>query len=100
MSNEFANLVKTVAQNAGDERGAKCGYDLLMGLEQGDVEDRARAWIGWLRDKNRGDATTETERNGVWVPAIPLKFKKGLLAKLLSGFKCGKLCVITSEELL
>ena len=68
----YADLVKAVALKCGEERGSKCGYDLLKGLAQGDVELRAQAWRDFLQDYPNGvGASAETERDGVWVPVIP-----------------------------
>ena len=69
----YASLVREVAQKQGDERGAKCGYDLLMGLAKGDVDDRAEVWQDWLDNPDGPAGHTQANRDGVWVPAIPLK---------------------------
>jgi hypothetical protein len=61
---KYANLIKRISQERTAERAEKCGYDLFMGLSQGDAEKRYEAWIDYLN--------TDTQRDGVWVPAIPL----------------------------
>lgn len=68
----YADLIRRVAQTIGDERASKCGYDLFMGLHIGDVEDRFRVWEDYLVEHVKGNGHTETLRDGVWVPAIPL----------------------------
>ena len=68
----YANLIKKVAVEKNDERASKCGYDILMGLageDGGKVKDRVKAWERFLTEKTMHN---EEERNGVWVPAIPL----------------------------
>lgn len=67
---KYANLVRYICQNISDERGSKCGYDLLMGIEENNAEDRYGAWVLSLKEK---DSKVDTLRNGVWVPAIPIK---------------------------
>ena len=65
---EYANLIKEVAIAKGDERASKCGYDLMCGIDEGNVDERIKAWKKALH----GEDNTQQERNGVWVPAIPL----------------------------
>jgi len=67
---DFAQLTREVAEKKNDERAAKCGYDLLMGLARGDADERAKAWKDWLEDDSGSETTCE--RDGVWVPAVPL----------------------------
>lgn len=69
---QYAEIVRRVAQEVGDERASKCGYDLLMGLSEGNAKDRAKAWERYLEEHKTGDGHTDTERDGVWVPAISL----------------------------
>jgi hypothetical protein len=64
----YADVVRRVAFCLGDERASKCGYDLLMGLVDGDAMKRAQAWERAMADKKY---TVTQERNGVWVPATP-----------------------------
>lgn len=72
---EYAELVKKIAMTVSDERSSKCGYDLLMGLQKGDVDKRLKAWEEFLADKQAGKSDfVDEERDGVWVPAIPLSF--------------------------
>lgn len=66
---KYTKLIARVAREKGDERSSKCGYDLMMGLVKGDSEDRYDAWIRYLGEK---DDHTDEERDGIWVPAIPL----------------------------
>lgn len=68
---KYADLVRTIAQAINDERASKCGYDLLMGLESGNVEDRFTAWERYLDEHKNNQPHTDAERDGVWVPAIP-----------------------------
>lgn len=69
-----AELIRYVSQNMGDERGAKCGYDLMIGLNKGDMSDRFFSWKTRLVEVEQGETSfTDAERDGVWVPAIPLK---------------------------
>lgn len=70
---KYADLVAFVSTYVGDERGSKCGYDLLRGLEKGDAPDRYEAWIGYINEVKKKEGHTDTERDGVWVPAIPVK---------------------------
>jgi hypothetical protein len=70
-----AELVKQVAMIAGNERSSKCGYDLFMGLEKGDIDKRLKVWTIYIEDKKAGKTDfIDVERDGVWVPAIPLNF--------------------------
>ncbi len=72
---ECAEIVKRVAMIAGDERSSKCGYDLFMGLEKGDIDKRLKVWMIYIEDKKAGKTDfIDEERDGVWVPAIPLNF--------------------------
>lgn len=66
---KYATLVREVATQKGDERASKCGYDLFCGLATGNAEKRYDAWIRFLKEK---DDHTDSNRDGVWVPAIPL----------------------------
>ena len=68
----YASLIREVSVKKNDERAAKCGYDLLMGLAKGDVDDRAVAWYDWLQDSDGPSGTTQEQRDGAWVPAIPV----------------------------
>lgn len=67
---QYADMVRRVAQEIGDERASKCGYDLLMGLVEGNARGRLKSWEIYLKEHERNDGHTETERNGVWVPAL------------------------------
>lgn len=73
--NHYAVLIQKVSQEISDERGSKCGYDLMMGLVAGNHGDRAKAWEDYLEQHKTKQGHTDTERDGVWVPAIPLKLK-------------------------
>jgi len=66
---KYARLIVSVAREKGDERASKLGYDLFMGMVKGDSEKRYDAWIGYLKEI---DDHIDEERDGVWVPAIPL----------------------------
>ena len=67
----YATLIKNIAQKYGDERASKCGYDLMLGLEYGNIDDREVAWERYLAEE-KDSSHTDEERNGVWVPSIPL----------------------------
>lgn len=43
-----AELIMKVALKSGDERAAKCGYDLFRGLAAGDLVPRYNAWADWF----------------------------------------------------
>lgn len=68
----YADLIKKVAQEVNDERASKCGYDLMMGLQKGNHKDRAKAWERYLVEVKNNEGHCDEERDGVWVPAIPL----------------------------
>lgn len=81
----FAALLSQIAQNVSDERAAKFGYDILNGIAEGNVIDRYEAWVDWWKPRQKhleqhGNLTNfvidecDAERNGVWVPAIPMKY--------------------------
>jgi hypothetical protein len=65
-----AGLVKKVSQDISEERGSKCGYDLLCGMAEGDVKGRYEAWVRYIKEIENKESHTDAERNGVWVPAI------------------------------
>ena len=65
----YANLVARVAREKGNERSSKCGYDLFMGLVEGNINKRFDAWKNYLLED---DSHNSEERNGIWVPAITL----------------------------
>ena len=70
---DLAFLTREISLKLGDERGAKCGYDLLLGLSKGDVEQRKQAWLRYLKEVANGQPHSDEIRDGVWVPAIQLK---------------------------
>lgn len=70
---KYAELVAFIAAYTGEERASKCGYDLLRGIEKGNAEDRYQAWICYIKEIKNKEGHTDTERDGVWVPAIPVK---------------------------
>lgn len=71
----YAKLIRKIAQEISDERAAKCGYDLMLGLAAGNSEDRAKAWETYLVDLKNNNSTCDEERDGVWVPAIPVSWR-------------------------
>ena len=75
-----AALIAAVAKEKGEERAAKCGYDLMQGLVKGDDQERAEAWSHCLKQPT--GCGIDAERDGVWVPAIPVKFSHSLLDRL------------------
>ena len=84
---KYAAVIRQVAHEHGDERSSKCGYDLMMGLVNGNAEDRFRAWKGWLENGGAGARTSTTEqRDGCWVPAVPLRVPS-CLELILESFK-------------
>lgn len=66
---ECAQLIQKVALEFGDERAAKCGYDLFNGMANGTIKKRIKAWENYLREGKNGSHTDE-QRDGVWVPAV------------------------------
>jgi hypothetical protein len=52
---KYADIVRRVSQEVNDERAAKCGYDLLKGLERGDAKKRAQAWKRYLQECKDGE---------------------------------------------
>lgn len=70
---KYAYLIRKVAQEVNDERASKCGYDLMMGLEKGNHKNRAEAWERYINELKDNDSHTDEERDGCWVPAIPVK---------------------------
>lgn len=71
-AHSYAELIKNVALELGDERASKCGYDLMMGLSLGTDEKRAKAWRDYIVERKNENESNEELRDGVWVPAIPL----------------------------
>ena len=68
------SLAQEIAINVSDERSAKFGYDIMNGIIQGNHVDRLNAWIEWYNNYMQGNRdSVDEERNGVWVPAIPIK---------------------------
>jgi len=72
MYKEYAELIKRVSEIVGAERAEKCGYDLMMGLDKGDVSDRKKAWERYLEEVKNNESNTDELRDDVWVPEIPL----------------------------
>lgn len=68
----MADLIQRVEKQAGNERASKCGYDLMHAINDGTTGDIRKVWERFLAEKSRGEGHTDTERHGVWVPAIPL----------------------------
>ena len=66
---DYAQFIKRVAQEKGDERASKCGYDLMMGFARGDVAKRVGAWERYLKE-TEAQGHVDSERDGVWAPAI------------------------------
>lgn len=71
-SGKYANIVRNITELVSQERGAKCGYDLWMGYQKGDIDTRYGAWVRYLAEHRNKQPHSETERDGVWVPAIQL----------------------------
>ncbi len=73
-TNIASSLSRSIAFNISDERSSKFGYDMLCGLSEGNFLDRLNAWIDWYNNWLQGDTSSvDEERDGVWVPAIPLE---------------------------
>lgn len=70
---EIAELIKEVDINCGSERAAKCAYDCLYQWEAGQLKETMDVWKSYIIEHKNKSGHTETERNGIWVPAIPLK---------------------------
>lgn len=74
MINKYSDLVKRVALKAGDERASKCGFDLLNSIDDRKMLDKKlSAWERYLLEFETGVGQIDTERDGVWVPAIEEK---------------------------
>lgn len=69
---KYANLIRMFCEKHGWEKGAMCGFDLMMGMEAGDADKRAAAWERFDKEIMMGLPHTDTVRDGLWVPAIPL----------------------------
>ena len=69
---ELADLIKRVALEVNDERASKCAYDCLLQWEQGHLSETMKVWEKFILDHKNNLPQTQTQRNGVWVPAIPL----------------------------
>lgn len=70
---KFAQLVTFIAAELGESNSVKCSYDLFMGLEMGDAEDRYSAWVNRIKEKRLKIEFTDILRDGMWVPAVPIK---------------------------
>jgi len=70
--NECAALIREVAQTVNDERASKCGYDLMLALKTDSVDDYMVAWRRYIKEHKSNEPHNDEQRNGVWVPAIPL----------------------------
>ena len=83
---KYADLIRKVCLEVNDERGSKCGYDLMMGMTKYDANLRAKAWEEFLKEHAGGDNvdSVDEERDGVWVPAISENMKSG---KIDNGHK-------------
>ena len=73
---KYADLIRRISEEKeDDERASKCGYDIMMGLtsdiETYNDEARAKAWEDWL-EQDPDEPCDDEERDGVWVPAIPM----------------------------
>jgi hypothetical protein len=71
--NIACNLIQSISQNISDERAAKFGYDILRGLQRGNVKERLKSWEDYyIQYKNGEKSFSEEQRDGIWVPAISL----------------------------
>lgn len=63
--------IKHVSLESSEEKGSKCGYDLIGGILEGNFDKRLKAWERHLGCVHRGDNVfTDEERDGIWVPAL------------------------------
>lgn len=69
---ELAILVKRVSLELNFERGAVCAHDCLMQWDDGRLEETMKAWERYLDEVKNDQPHSDTNRNGAWVPAIPL----------------------------
>lgn len=72
MDTKYAELVKTTSQLFGYERGAICGFDLLMGLTDTvkTIDKRYEAWMRYINECRQNLDHSDEQRDGAWVPAI------------------------------
>lgn len=69
-----ANLIGHISLYINDERASKMGYDMIMGLISDNAEDRLEAWENYVKQIETGNNNfCDTQRDGCWVPAIPIK---------------------------
>ncbi len=68
----ITDLVRQISLEISDERASKCAYDCLMQWDSGYLDETILAWQGYIQEVKSKSGHCETQRNGVWVPAIPL----------------------------
>lgn len=68
----IADLIKKVHLTEGADRAAYCGYDCMLQWEKGLLDDTIAAWERSVEETKRGEGHTDTNRNGIWAPAIAL----------------------------
>jgi len=67
--NSAATLIKRVGIEKCDERAAKCGRDIMLGLADGTHCKRYNAWMSWINNKSLDMDC----RDGMIVPKIKEK---------------------------
>jgi hypothetical protein len=73
----IAKLVRKVAvSDAPDFKAGMCAFDCLLQWDQGGkklLDETIKVWEQRLKDISDGETSfTDAERNGIWVPSIPL----------------------------
>ncbi len=68
----IAALVRQISLEISDERASKCAYDCLMQWDSGCLDETILAWQRYIQEFKDKSGHCETQRHGIWVPAIPL----------------------------
>lgn len=73
---DLAELVKQIAIDESrieaHQRASMCAYDCLTEASKGNFIQTFNAWRRDIEDAKLGRGHSDTVRNGIWVPAIPL----------------------------
>jgi hypothetical protein len=72
MLKKTTQLLGDIRLNFNSERASFMGQDIINGIIEGNVGDRLEVWENWYKNAKSNTSVTEEERNGIWVPAIPL----------------------------
>jgi len=70
---QIADLIRRVSVQSGDKRGGYCGFDLMLQWRAGKLKETMAVWEKDLISRAAGQPEPQTDRNGIWVPAIPVK---------------------------